>query len=102
MLRAMLERNGYRVIAAPGPVEALGELARDPKRIRLLLSDVVMPGMDGLDLIDEVRAIRPGLPAVLMSAFTLDEMLGPGVRFVQKPFRTDVALRELREALDAA
>jgi CheY-like chemotaxis protein len=102
MLRAMLERNGYQVIAARGPVEALDELARDPAKIRLLLSDVVMPGMDGLDLLDEARSLRPGLPAVLMSAFTLDEMLGPGVRFVQKPFRSEDALRELRDALDAA
>jgi CheY-like chemotaxis protein len=100
MLQSMLERFGYQVIAARGGVEALDELRIDPARVGLLLSDVVMPGMDGLDLLDQVRAIRPGLPAVMMSAFTLDDVVGPGVRFVQKPFRSEIALRELRDAID--
>ena len=86
----MLERRGYHAITAATPGEALAILRGDAP-IDLLISDVVMPEIYGTDLIRQARALRPGLPALLISGFADQQNArhGPipeGVPFLAKPF----------------
>jgi signal transduction histidine kinase/CheY-like chemotaxis protein len=100
----MLESLGYAVVVAATPEEALAASGDPARRLDVLLTDVMMPGMQGPELRRLVEALRPGLPAVFMSGHAADAHLAsdePGGRahFLQKPFsRADLADR-LREAL---
>ena len=67
--RRILEKVKYRVCEAANSDEALAICARKQERIDLVLSDVVMPGMNGLELMDRIRALRPGMKVVLMSGY---------------------------------
>lgn len=71
VLAAGLREHGHSVVAAGGGLEALGAFAADPS-IELLVTDLSMPGIDGLKLIEEVRRLRPGLPAVLVTGFVAE------------------------------
>ena len=102
----MLEGLGYDVLAASSPVEAIRLAEQSDREIALLLTDVVMPGMNGRDLGERLAAVRPGLRRVFMSGFTADVIanhgvLHEGVHFVQKPFTKRALADKLREVLDA-
>jgi CheY-like chemotaxis protein len=104
VVRQVLEGAGYGVVAASGPGEAL-EAARQAREIHLLLTDVVLPDMNGVELFRAVGEIRPGLKVLYMSAYATDEVsphgvLQPGVAFLQKPFRPDALLHKVRAVLD--
>lgn len=71
VLAAGLRDRGHSVIAAGGGLEALGALSADPT-IELLVTDLSMPGIDGLKLIEEARRLRPGMPAVLVTGFVAE------------------------------
>lgn len=102
---AILRKAGFAVMEAAGPVEALRIALQDLDRIDLVLSDVVMPHMNGRELIDRLRVARPSLKAMLMSGYT-DQVvvhhgeLAPGVFFIQKPFTPDALTRRVRQVLD--
>jgi signal transduction histidine kinase/ActR/RegA family two-component response regulator len=105
--RATLERNGYRVLEAKlGSVAA--ELAhRHASEIRLLLTDVVMPGMSGRQVADLVSAATPGLPVLFMSGYTDDAIVRNGVleakdHFLAKPFSLTALLEKVRGVLDSS
>ena len=105
LVRTVLVRAGYRVLAAANPDEA--ELAFDEHRapIDILLTDVVMPGATGVDLYHRLAAKQPGLKAVFMSGYIepgiADQArLVPNASFLPKPFTPDGIARRLREALD--
>ena len=72
----------------------------------MLVTDVVMPGMSGVELAVPARERRPGLPVVFVSGYTGDTPLGgtddPATAFLAKPFDGDELLREVRSTLDAA
>lgn len=70
MIKLALERLGYRVTAVALAEAALNYLERPDVDIDLLLSDVVLPGLDGPALLEEVRRTRPGLPAIFISGYT--------------------------------
>jgi PAS domain S-box-containing protein len=100
----MLESLGYHVLAAAAPADALA-LAREPsRRIDLLLTDVVMPGMKGPELARQLATLRPGLRVLFMSGYTANAALTRGGAdgadgFLQKPFtRADLSAR-VAEAL---
>jgi PAS domain S-box-containing protein len=101
-----LESLGYVVLAAGGPAEAL-RLARDHDgAIDLLLTDVIMPEMNGQGLARELMASRPQLRCLFMSGYTADVIaksgvLDEGLCFVEKPFSMDDLATEICEALDA-
>jgi CheY-like chemotaxis protein len=102
---AMLQRGGYRVIEASRAEEAL-ELASDPGRtIDLLLTDIVMPGVSGPEVVKRMRVIRPALKAICMSGYT-DEtvvrhgILESGIAFLQKPVSPDALRSKVRSVLD--
>ena len=88
-----LTNRGWRVLSAPSGEAALALLAEDPQRVESLcaiLSDVVMPGMDGPSLVREVRRLRPGLPAILASGYAEESVRGDlaadDILFLPKPY----------------
>jgi len=100
-LAANLELEGYEVLEAASAEEAL-EIAED-NTFDLVLSDIRMPGMNGVELFRALRAKVPDLPCILMSAFSLEELvssaLSEGVfTLLPKPFDIQAALAVLRNA----
>jgi two-component system, cell cycle sensor histidine kinase and response regulator CckA len=98
LTQRVLERHGYAVLAAEGGQAALDMLATAPRRIDLLLTDVVMPEMGGRDLAATVRTRVPDLPVLFISGYNEDAVLNDGVlvegsSFLEKPF-TPAALVE--------
>jgi CheY-like chemotaxis protein len=100
----ILRGDGYRVLAAASPVEAL-DLARDHAGVLdLLVADVVMPHMNGRELADRLKSLRPGIRVLFISGYTGNVVvhhgvLDEGVAFLQKPIVPDALLRRLREVL---
>jgi signal transduction histidine kinase/CheY-like chemotaxis protein len=100
----MLESLGYEVLSADTPGKAL-VLAETHETIHLLLTDVVMPEMNGKDLAERLAAMHPGLKCLFMSGYTADviahhEVLDKGVHFLQKPFSKEELAARVRNALD--
>jgi len=98
--RRMLESLGYGVILAAGGAEALAALRSRRGEIRLVLLDLLMPGMDGGETFSELRALDPGLSVLLCSGYgqerQADALLARGARgFIQKPFDIDELSRVL-------
>jgi len=90
---------GYRVSEATDGVDALMVLEREPD-IEIVLTDIVMPRMDGITLIARLAQEHPALRVVVMSGYS-DPALGalpPGMRLLAKPFRTHEHLEHLSEA----
>jgi nitrogen-specific signal transduction histidine kinase len=105
VLRA-LGTNGYTVLHARDGVEALAIAAREPGPIHLLVTDVVMPRMNGRELAERLVQLRPELTVLYMSGYTNDLLLHrPGdcrdAGFLPKPFRCDTLARKVRACLDA-
>jgi CheY-like chemotaxis protein len=100
-----LRELGYHVLVASGPVDALAQAnaCRDP--IDLLLTDVVMPGMGGRALAEQLLALNPKLRVLFMSGYTDDAVvrhgvLESGMAFLQKPLTPSVIALRAREVLD--
>ena len=99
LIRLVLVRAGHDVVAAAGPHVALAALHRQPA-ISLMLVDVVMPEMDGYDLVTEARKISPGIHVVFMSAFAHDATRHPDCDgFLAKPFTIESLTGVVEEAL---
>ena len=102
--QAMLEVLGYTVLAANGKDQAL-EIARNyPEKIHLLLTDVVMPDMNGKELADRIQKVKPELKCLYMSGYTSDiiarqGILEEGVKFISKPFSVQDLATKIREVL---
>jgi two-component system cell cycle sensor histidine kinase/response regulator CckA len=102
MVVAALERLGYRVMAASTGEEAVRLIDRLGDEIDLLLSDVVMPGMSGPDLLDRARRSQPALRAIFMSgytALTIGRPIQSGVTLLEKPFSSARLGDVVRETL---
>jgi CheY-like chemotaxis protein len=102
--REILEEHGYRVIEATGPREAIEFARRHPEPIHLLVTDVVMPEMNGRVLAESLVAERPALRVLYMSGYTDDVIahsgvLASGILLLEKPFTTLALLGRVREAL---
>jgi PAS domain S-box-containing protein len=103
LVRIVLEGKGYTVLEASGWQEAL-EIAGQQKTIHLVITDVVMPGVGGPELVSRLEAARPGIRVLYMSGYTDGAivnhgLLGSATAFLQKPFTPDVLLRKVREVL---
>ncbi len=104
---SILESNGYFVLQSLDGEEARQIAADHVGQIHLLVTDVVMPHMNGSQLADMIRTARPETKTLFLSGYT-DEtiihhgILEPGVAFMQKPFTTDMLLRKVRDVLDEA
>ena len=101
----MLVRNGYTVLTATSGQEVLHMLELWPDlKIDVAVIDVVMPMMDGFELVERMRKIRPRLPILYMSAYPEKAELRPEqtryIPFVPKPFTSLTLVGKIREALD--
>jgi PAS domain S-box-containing protein len=101
---AVLKDYGYRVMAAANAVEALTICEREDTRIDMVLTDVVMPQMSGVELVIQLAALRPGIKTLLMSGYTDNVMvqhalLSEGAHFIEKPFSPKDLARRVREVL---
>jgi PAS domain S-box-containing protein len=105
MTSRMLKRLGYNVLAAGTPGEAVRLAQKQSGRIDLLLTDVVMPEMNGRDLAKNLLSIYPNIRRLFMSGYTANVIahhgvLDEGVHFIQKPFSMKDLGAKLREVLD--
>ena len=103
--KTVLERLGYTVLTASRPAEALRLADTHPHEIHLLVTDVVMPEMNGQDLAAHIKVFYPGLKCLFMSGYTANVIahqgvLEEGVWFLQKPFSIDELAIKVREVLD--
>ncbi len=106
LARRILVSAGYRVLPAANGEEALLVLERHEEPVHLLLTDVIMPGMNGRVLAEQVGEVRPGMKVLYTSGYTDDAIvhhgvLDEGTAFVGKPFTAAELLRKVREVLDS-
>ncbi len=102
LLRQMLERHGYHLLVADGPERAEAIAGDLDIKIDMIVSDVVMPGGTGPDLVKSLRSRRPGLPALFISGYAnavLDDGIPADAQFLQKPFTGIDLLIKVRHVL---
>jgi two-component system cell cycle sensor histidine kinase/response regulator CckA len=104
LTETVLRQHGYGVHGFPTPAAALAFLDEHSGPLDLLVTDVMMPGMTGRDLVREVHARRPDVPALYMSGYPADViarqgLLDPGVEFLQKPFSVATLVGRAAEIL---
>jgi PAS domain S-box-containing protein len=101
----ILENLGYTVLAASTPRHAIHLVEHHPGDIHLLITDVVMPEMNGRELAEQLSTMRPKLKCLYMSGYTADVIahrgiLDEGVEFIAKPFGSDELASRVRQVLD--
>src|SRR6185503_6029761 len=107
LAQAILERYGYHVLAARNVHDALRFAQEGSAQISLLLTDTVMPGMNGPELAKQVQSIRPEIKVLYMSGYT-DKVISctasfePGTAFLQKPFTPQTLTRKVQEVLNSS
>jgi len=106
LARRILERRGYRVLEAANGEEALRVFAECDHAVDLLLTDVIMPGMNGRELAERLCSLDPEIAVLYMSGYTEDEIIRRGVlrdglAFLPKPFSPDGLARRVAEVLEA-
>jgi CheY-like chemotaxis protein len=102
----LLEDAGYEVLESSEVEDALETAKNVQRKIDLLLTDIVMPGLDGRELASQMVLLRPNLKVLYMSGYTDDVIvdrgvLTPGTMLVQKPFTKRTLLQKVRETLDS-
>ncbi len=105
--KAILERYGYKVLAVRTPEEAQKLAEQYEGQIHLLITDVVMPQMNGRDLMVRIITSRPEIKTLYMSGYTTDVIahhgvLEEGINFLQKPFSNQTLAAKVREVLDGS
>lgn len=105
MLVNLLERRGYSVLHAANGIEALDVWGQHKDRIRLLLTDLIMPGLSGRALAEHLRRDSPQLKVIYCSGYSANlagqgEPLIEGVNFLQKPHHPSKLESTVREQLD--
>lgn len=103
---SMLESLGYQVLSAENPDRCIELVKNCRSTINLLLTDVVMPRMNGKDLYDRLHRMRPDLRVIFMSGYTSNVIghhgvLDQGTHFIQKPFSIHTLSEKVRHVLDA-
>jgi PAS domain S-box-containing protein len=102
----MLEKRGYKVLTANTPGQAIQVAREHAGNVDLLITDVVMPEMNGRDLAKSFLSLHPRAKRLFMSGYTADVIahhgvLNEGVHFIQKPFSSEDLAIKVRDALDA-
>jgi len=98
--RILLESWGYLVLEAHSADEAIQIFDQNKAAIRLLLADVMMPGMSGPELGELLRAANPDLKVLYMSGYPHEELVAKHLAFLPKPFNPAGLARKIREELD--
>jgi len=104
--REALELSGFTVLVAPHGAQAVATCETHRGPIHIVVTDVVMPGIDGPELARRVSSLRPDARVLFVSGYTDDQIshhgvLAEGIAFLQKPFTPDALVRKVREVLDA-
>ena len=104
MGKEMLQKIGYKVISANTPFEAMRLTEELKDKIHLVLTDVIMPEMNGRELMEKLQKIRPDIKYMYMSGYTADiiarqGVLDQGIQFIQKPFSHSGLAAKVREAI---
>jgi two-component system cell cycle sensor histidine kinase/response regulator CckA len=107
LAQRILEMRGYNVLPARDGADALRIASISDKLVDLVVSDVVMPGMNGREFVEALHARSPGIPVLYMSGYTNDEIIRRGLKdssvaFLQKPFTAKSLARLVRGVLDAS
>jgi len=107
MTSEALKQYGYTVIEAPGGEQALKVIQEYGEKIDLLLTDVVMPGLNGRELADQILSLRPGIRVLYMSGYADNAIvqygvLNPGLAFIEKPFSPETLAAKLRQVLNSS
>jgi len=102
---AILRKHGYRVIPASTPMEAIRAAEAETNGIDLLLSDIVMPVMNGRELAERILRIHPSIKTLYMSGYPEDIVakhgtIENGIHFISKPFSIDAIIAKIRQILD--
>ena len=105
LVKRLLESLGYTVLSAPGPDDALRLAEEHIGEIHLLLTDVIMPKMNGRDLAHQLTTLYPDMKHLFMSGYTSDVIahqgiLDEGVNFIQKPMSKNDLAAKVRKVLD--
>ena len=105
LVERVLTTQGYRIITAADGFKAIELYKKYQEVIQLVITDFKMPGMDGMTLFNELRAINPQVPVALTSGFVEDDQLGAmmanGLRgFIPKPLTQQKLLEKVRSILD--
>ena len=100
----MLEEIGYEVVTAAGGREAVDTCRARGGELHLVILDIIMPEMDGQETFETLRKIIPGLPVLLSSGYSVDEVAGRllergAAGFIQKPFSIETLSRRVAEAI---
>jgi two-component system, cell cycle sensor histidine kinase and response regulator CckA len=106
MAKTMLESLGYRVLASSFPEEALILASENSRSINLLMTDVIMPKMNGRELSQNLLTLYPHIKCLYMSGYTANVIahhgvLDEGINFIQKPFSMHELAAKVREVLDS-
>jgi PAS domain S-box-containing protein len=103
LILTTLRRAGYQAVAVADGRKAMELIGREGEAIDVLVSDVIMPHVGGLELVDQVRAVRPDLPIILISGYSLKlppaGTIGEGVVLLQKPFTAQRLTEAIRQAM---
>jgi CheY-like chemotaxis protein len=104
--KQMLENLGYQVICSQNPEEAISLALENKARLDLLITDVVMPAMNGRELSNQIKSSCPNLKVIYMSGYTADVIAYQGVleddlHFLQKPFSKKDLAKKVKSVLDA-
>jgi len=104
LVHRVLSQRGYEVLSARSGAEALSLVAEHTEPIALLLTDVVLPGMDGCELARSLLAAQPSLKVIYMSGYTAEAVLhlGPSEQqatLIEKPFAVADLLQQIRSVL---
>jgi two-component system cell cycle sensor histidine kinase/response regulator CckA len=107
LVRMILQNHGYRVVADSSAAAAESRFVGLLDEATLLITDVVMPGMDGRELSDRLRVLSPGLRVMYISGYPDNVLQQHGIsaaadHFLQKPFTSETLVRKVREVIDAA
>jgi len=98
LLQRYLERSGYTVDVADTPQAALALFESAPQEYACILTDLTLPGMTGEEMLEQMRALRPELPALICSGHPYQPHL-PGIAFLQKPYLPAMLAEALGEVL---
>ncbi|MDA3791678.1 MAG: PAS domain S-box protein [Desulfobacula sp.] len=105
LAQKILDGLGYNVLIADTPTEAIRVAEKHVSKVNLLITDVIMPEMNGLDLTERLKSVYPDLKCMFMSGYTADiiahhGVLEEGVHFIQKPFSKRDLAQTVRKSLD--
>lgn len=105
LVKTMLEQIGFVVIAKSSPLEMLKSISSKSHSVRLLISDVIMPEMNGWELGERIQMIYPDIRFLFMSGYTADiiahhGILDEGIQFIEKPFSIEMLADKIRKVLE--